>query len=98
MLTPIQTVKTSEELRENYKRLNEPEDEILKDVEISRDEFHRVLDMRNPYPGNVWKVRDYLEDRLKEKGIPMKPWSRLSDHSLNLWYPYDTPWRDKKAR
>ena len=94
MLTPIHTIRTREELQENYRRLNEPEDEVLKDTQISREELHRVLNMKNPYPGDVWKIRDYLEDRLTEKGIPMKPWSRLSDHSLNHWYSYDTPWRN----
>lgn len=93
MLTPLQTVRTRNELQENYKRLGAPEDEVLKDVQISRDELHKVLNMTNPYPGNVWKLRDYLEDKLTEKGIPMKPWSRLADHSANHWYPYDTPWR-----
>lgn len=94
MLTPLQTVRTRNELQENYKRLGEPEDEVLKDVQISREELHKVLNMTNPYPGNVWKVRDYLEDKLTEKGIPMKSWSRLADHSANHWYPYDTPWRN----
>lgn len=41
-------------------------------------------------------MRDYLEDKLKEKGIPMMPWSRLADHSANHWYSYNTPWRNKK--
>lgn len=94
MLTPLQTIRTRNELQENYKRLGEPEDEVLKDVRISREELHNVLNMTHPYPGNVWKVRDYLEDRLTEKGIAMKPWSRLADHSANHWYSYDTPWRD----
>lgn len=94
MLTPIQTIRTREELQENYRRLNEPEDKVLDDLQMSKEELHRVLKMSNPYPGDVWKVRDYLEDKLKEYDIPMKPWSRLADHRANLWYSYDTPWRD----
>lgn len=94
MLTPLQTIRTREELQENYKRLDEPEDKVLKDLEMPREELHAVLNMSGPYPGDVWKVRDYLEDKLKEKGIPMKPWSRLANHSANRWYSYDTPWRD----
>lgn len=93
MLTPLQTIRTRKELQENYKRLNEPEEQVLKDVQISQKELHNVLNMTHPYPGDVWKVRDYLEDKLTEKGIPMKPFSRLADHSANHWYPYDTPWR-----
>lgn len=94
MLTPLQTIRTREELQENYKRLNEPENQVLQDLRMPKDELHAVLTMSGPYPGDVWKVRDYLEDKLKEKGIPMKPWSRLSNHSANRWYSYDTPWRN----
>ena len=94
MLTHLQTIRTREELQENYRRLNEPEEKVLNDLQMSEDELQAVLNMDGPYPGDVWKVRDYLEDMLKEKDIPMKPWSRLADHSLNLWYSYDTPWRD----
>lgn len=94
MLTPLQTIKTRNELQENYKRLDEPEKKVLNDLQMPEEELQKVLCMTNPYPGDVWKVRDYLEDKLKEKGIPMKRWSRLADHSANHWYSYDTPWRD----
>ncbi|MGX7112831.1 DUF2316 family protein [Gemella cuniculi] len=97
MLTPIQTIKTRKELKENYKRLGEAEEVVLKDLQISKDELHAVLNMEQPYPGNVWMVRDYLEDKLKEKGIEMMPFTRLADHSANKWFAYDTPWRHKKS-
>lgn len=93
MLTPAQTINTRNELQENYRRLDESEDIVLKDLQISSDELHAILNMTNPYPGNVWMLRDYLEDKLKEKGIAMMPFSRLADHSANHWYPYETPWR-----
>lgn len=96
MLTPLQTINTRKELRENYRRLGEPEEKVLEDLEISSDELHAILDMSDPYPGNVWMLRDYLEDKLKEKGSPMMPFTRLADHSANHWYPYNTPWRDKQ--
>lgn len=95
MLTPRQVINTRKELQENYMRLGEAEEVVLKDLEISKAELHAVLNMTDPYPGNVWMVRDYLEDKLKEKGIPMMPFSRLADHSANHWYSYDTPWRNK---
>ena len=50
--------------------------------------------MDNPEPGYVWMVRDYLEDKLKEQGTEVYPFSRLADHSANRWFPYDTPWRN----
>lgn len=94
MLTPLETMNTRDELQENYERFGESEDEVLRDLQISSDELHAILNMDDPYPGNVWMMRDYLEDKLTEKGIPMKPWSRLANHSANHWYPYETPWRD----
>lgn len=96
MLTPIQIIHTRKELQENYRRLGEQEEVVLEDLQLSKDELHAVLNMEHPYPGNVWMVRDYLEDKLKERGIPMMPFSRLADHSANHWYSYDTPWRNKK--
>lgn len=73
MLTPLETMNTRDELQENYERLGESEDEVLRDLQISSDELHAILNMDDPYPGNVWMMRDYLEDKLTEKGIPMKP-------------------------
>lgn len=96
MLTPLQIRNTRKELQENYKRLGADEEEVLKDIEISRADLYAVLNMDHPNPGYVWMVRDYLEDKLKEKGIPMMPFSRLADHSANHWYSYDTPWRSRK--
>ena len=50
--------------------------------------------MDNPELGHVWMVRDYLEDKLKEQGTEVYPFSRLADHSANRWFPYETPWRN----
>ena len=93
MLTRQETINTRNELQENYRRLNTAQDQMLEDLQMSDDELYAVLNMDHPYPGDVWKVRDYLEDKLKEKGIEMMPWTRLADHRANHWYPYDTPWR-----
>lgn len=98
ILTPIQIRNTREELRENYRRLNAGEAEVLRDLEISAEELHAVLSMDHPNPSHVWMVRDYLEDRLRGKGVEMYPFSRLADHSVNRWYAYDTPWRKHAQR
>lgn len=89
MLTQIQIINTRKELQENYKRLGENEEVVLKELQISKDELHAVLNMEHPNPGNVWMVRDYLEGKLREKVIPMMPFSRLADHSANRWYSYN---------
>lgn len=69
------------------------EAEVLRDIRISGSELQEVLQMKNANPGQVWMVRDYLGDKLAEKGIEMYPFSRLADHSANHWFSYKTPWR-----
>ena len=95
MLTPIQTINTRKELQENYRRLGYSESRVCEETELDREELHRVLEMKGPYPGNVWKLRDYLEDMLNKEGKEIYPWTRLSNHGANHWYSYDTPWRYK---
>jgi len=43
-------------------------------------------------------VREYLEDKLNEKGIEMYPFAKMADRSINKWFRYETPWRNKKNR
>lgn len=93
MLTETETLNTRDELQDNWERLDPDREQALADMQISSDELDRVLNMDGPYPGNVWMVRDYLEDKLTEAGIEMRPFTRLADHSANQWYPYETPWR-----
>lgn len=48
----------------------------IADLQISEEEWKRVLTMDHPNPPYVWMVRDYLEDQLKERGIEMYPYSK----------------------
>ncbi|ERK59224.1 hypothetical protein HMPREF1983_00599 [Gemella bergeri ATCC 700627] len=93
MLTNLEAINTRNELQENYKRLNEDENKVLKDLEISKDELYTVLNMENPYPEHVWTVRDYFEDKLIEKGIEVFPFTKLANYNANRWVSYKTPWR-----
>lgn len=93
MLTPTETRNTAKELQENFKRLHADMKTVLADLRISEEELKRVLTMNHPNPSYVWMVRDYLEDKLNERGIAMYPFSRLADHRANRWYSYETPWR-----
>lgn len=95
MLTSTEMENTANELQENFKRLDMDLETVLADLLISEDEFNRVLTMNCPNPSDVWMVRDYLEDKLKEKGIEMYPFSKLADHKRNKWFSYSTPWRNK---
>ena len=94
MLNRQEKLNTAHELQENFSRLNSDLPTILNDLQISEEELNQILNMDNPELGHVWMVRDYLEDKLKEQGTEVYPFSRLADHSANRWFPYDTPWRN----
>lgn len=93
MLT-IQEIKdTTFELQENFRRLNYPIKQVTKDLQLNISEVESLLSLDITYPGDVWMLRDYLEDMLKKEGKEVYPFSRLASHSANHWYPYETPWR-----
>ncbi|HEO7104576.1 TPA: DUF2316 family protein, partial [Streptococcus agalactiae] len=88
MLT-IQEIKdTTFELQENFRRLNYPIKQVTKDLQLNISEVESLLSLDITYPGDVWMLRDYLEDMLKKEGKEVYPFSRLASHSANRWYPY----------
>lgn len=95
MLTPLEKRRQANELQENYKRLDQDLITTLNDLQITEKELQCVLNMKHEDPGNCWKVRDYLEDKLTEKGILVYPFTKMADHSANKWFYYETPWRNK---
>ena len=90
MLTIQEMKDTTFELQENFRRLNYPIKQVAKDLQLNISEVESLLSLDVTYPGDVWMLRDYLEDMLKKEGYPF---SRLASHSANRWYPYETPWR-----
>lgn len=59
---------TAEELNENYKRLGYSEEKILSDLKFSEEELHNALNVTENTNGyNVWKLRDYLVEKLKKE-------------------------------
>lgn len=98
MLT-IQEIKdTTFELQENFRRLNYPIKQVTKDLQLNISEVESLLSLDITYPGDVWMLRDYLEDMLKKEGKEVYPFSRLASHSANRWYPYETPWRYQRLK
>ncbi|WNY25212.1 DUF2316 family protein [Methanolapillus millepedarum] len=86
MLTVAQTKQTSIELKENY-RISELTPEVIcADLRINDRELNKVLEMVNPDPTTVWRVRDYMERKIKEQGKTPAPYSALI---TNIWYRYD---------
>ncbi|HGC7684600.1 TPA: DUF2316 family protein [Streptococcus agalactiae] len=83
MLT-IQEIKdTTFELQENFRRLNYPIKQVTKDLQLNISEVESLLSLDITYPGDVWMLRDYLEDMLKKEGKEVYPFSRLASHSAN---------------
>ncbi|HGD1676227.1 TPA: DUF2316 family protein [Streptococcus agalactiae] len=93
MLTIQEIKNTTFELQENFRRLNYPIKQVTKDLQLNISEVESLLSLDITYPGDVWMLRDYLEDMLKKEGKEVYPFSRLASHSANRWYPYETPWR-----
>ncbi|HFV0259356.1 TPA: DUF2316 family protein [Streptococcus agalactiae] len=93
MLTIQEMKDTTFELQENFRRLNYPIKQVAKDLQLNISEVESLLSLDVTYPGDVWVLRDYLEDMLKKEGKEVYPFSRLASHSANRWYPYETPWR-----
>ncbi|HGD4977423.1 TPA: DUF2316 family protein [Streptococcus agalactiae] len=93
MLTIQEMKDTTFELQENFRRLNYPIKQVAKDLQLNISEVECLLSLDVTYPGDVWMLRDYLEDMLKKEGKEVYPFSRLASHSANRWYPYETPWR-----
>lgn len=83
MLT-IQEIKdTTFELQENFRRLNYPIKQVAKDLQLNISEVESLLSLDVTYPGDVWMLRDYLEDMLKKEGKEVYTFSRLASHSAN---------------
>ncbi|HGI2914584.1 TPA: DUF2316 family protein [Streptococcus agalactiae] len=93
MLTIQEMKDRTFELQENFRRLNYPIKQVAKDLQLNISEVESLLSLDVTYPGDVWMLRDYLEDMLKKEGKEVYPFSRLASHSANRWYPYETPWR-----
>lgn len=94
MLTRQETINTAHEVQENYRRLGYDQARVLADTELSAKKLKAVLLVKGDNPGDVWMVRDYLEEMLIKEGKEGYPFSRLADHSANRWFAYDKPWRN----
>lgn len=94
MLTKKEMEATAFELKENFHRLAYSMEHVSNETGLSIAEITDVLEMKHPNPSHVWVVREYLEDMLVKEGIPVYPFSKLADKRVNLWFSYQTPWRN----
>ncbi len=78
------------ELFENFKVLGYEPKTIQNDLSISSKELMNTLnigDMANPTM--VWKLRDYMEEKILEQGKTPYPYSVLKN---NIYFPYKKDW------
>lgn len=81
---------TSEELITNYKKADLDEKQVLLDLNFTSKQLHEALTVSDETNGfDVWKLKDYIDDKLKERNIKPNPYSILKN---NIWYSYKKSW------
>lgn len=86
-LTAEQKEQTSRELKENYRISGLKPDEIEVVLGFDTEQLQELLNLYpTPNPTNVWRLRDYMEEVIKEKGKQPYPYTSLRE---NIWYRYD---------
>ena len=67
-------------------------EKVLHDLCFTEEQLQRTLWMKNVNPSDVWKLRDYLLDKLKVEGKTAYPFSALADPSANKWFTNQKTW------
>ena len=89
-LTTEQKKQTSIELHENYKISGLSPEEIQADLGLNTDQLTNTLNLKSiTDPTTVWRLRDYMEDKITEQGKTPYPYSILT---VNLYFPYKKDW------
>ena len=83
---------TAKELQENYEILGYSTEKVLHDLCFTEEQLQRTLWMKNVNSSDVWKLRDYLLDKLKVEGKTAYSFSALADPSANKWFTYQKTW------
>lgn len=86
MLSAKQLRNTSTELHQNHELSGLSLETIRSDLGFSQRELEAAFELTpGNSPTNVWKLRDYLERKVKEQGKNPVPFSALK---VNIYYPY----------
>ena len=89
-LTSTQKKQSSVELHENFKILGYSAEKICTDLKLSQRALTNTLDIGfMTDPVSVWRLRDYMEEKILEQGKIPKPYSILNH---NIYYPYNRDW------
>lgn len=81
---------TAHELQINFHNLVIDKEQILNDLKFTSEQLEFALKVSGRTNGyDVWKLRDYLEEKLQEQGREVYPFSILKQ---NIWFPYQKTW------
>ena len=81
---------SSMELQENYKILSFDPDQICTDLGLSSHELKNTLHIGlTTNPTTVWKLRDYMEEKILQQGKTPYPYSILKN---NIYFLYTKNW------
>ena len=93
-LNTEQKKQTSIELYENYRISELAFEKIQADLGLDARELEKTLNVGlGVDPTTVWRLRDYMEDKIKEQGKTPYPYSILIE---NIYFPYKKDWVNKK--
>lgn len=82
--------QTRIEMAKNFEILEMSPEAIEEALGFSSLDFKNALEVAPRYnPTNVWKLRDYMEEKIKEQGKVPYPFSILTK---NIYYPYEKTW------
>ncbi len=86
-LTAKEQKQTSIELKKNLAISGLDVSTIMADLNFDKKTFESVLNLSEVHdPTNVWRLRDYMEKKIKEQGKTSYPYSKLIQ---NIWFRYD---------
>jgi hypothetical protein len=86
-LNTKQRKQTSKEIKANYQISGLTPEAIQADLGFSVTQLEETLNLGPASHGEaVWRLRDYLEDKIKEQGKEPYPYSILK---TNIWYRYN---------
>lgn len=81
-----QAAKTSRELKRNFEMIRISKQKVLDDLQFTEDQLNEALDVFLAQPSDVWKLRDYIEEKLGNECIP------FSILKNNVWHKYEKTW------
>lgn len=94
MLNTKEKQITAKELHKNYEELDLKKEQILIDLQFSKEKLEDTFAVCKKHiagPADVWKLRDYLEEKLTEQGKEVYPFSVLKP-GRNHWFSYEKTW------